>query len=265
MLIIQRINIMADLKIIKISDLGQSDINDNNDVIYLIDKDACLNIKASSNIKILDTLSNGNVKLNVEKDAFVSYTILNSKNTKRVFDIYGSLELSEISLDETEENINANLMVNEARFDSKCLSFASNIESSFHVNVIHKAKETFSNVSNIGVALNGGKLLFDVVGKIEKGMMKSKCAQLSRGIVMDNESKVDAKPVLLIDEYDCFANHGASIGKVSDEDLFYLMSRGLSKNEAFILILEGIIRPFIDGVYIEEYKKEIEEKVAKLI
>ena len=96
-------------------------------------------------------------------------------------------------------------------------------------------------------------------------MSKSKCAQLSRGIVMDNDSKVDAKPVLLIDEFDCFANHGASIGKVSDEDLFYLMSRGLSKNEAFILILDGIIRPFIDSIVIEEYKNQISEKVAKLI
>ena len=58
-------------------------------------------------------------------------------------------------------------------------------------------------------------------GKIEKGMSKSKCAQLSRGIVMDDKSMIQAKPILLIDEFDCFANHGASIGKMSDEDLFY--------------------------------------------
>ena len=256
---------MADLKIIKISDLGQSDINENNDVIYLIDASVNLNIKSGINVKFLDTLSNGNVNLKIEKDANVFYTILNSSNTNRVFDIYGKLELTEISLDETNENINANLMIEDANFESKCLSFASNHDSDFHVYVNHNAKQTFSNVSNIGVALNKGKLLFDVVGKIEKGMSKSKCSQLSKGIVMDNESKVDAKPVLLFDEYDCFANHGASIGKVSDEDLFYLMSRGLTKNEAFILILDGIIRPFVDGILIEEYKNSISERVAKLI
>ncbi len=254
---------MADLKILNISDLGQSD--KNNDVIYLIDSNTNINIKAGSNVQILDTLSNGNVNISIEKDAVVSYKILNSSNTKRVFDVYGSLELEEISLDETIENLNVNLKIEDAKFESKCLSFASNHNSEFHVYVKHDSKYTFSNVSNIGVSLNGGKLLFDVIGKIEKGMSKSKCSQLSRGIVMDDNSKVDAKPVLLIDEYDCFANHGASIGKVSDEDLFYLMSRGLTKNEAFILILDGIIRPFIDGVLIEKYRNEISDRVAKLV
>ena len=253
---------MAELKVLNISDLGQSD---NNDVIYLIDKDTNINIKAESNIKILDTLSNGNVNINIERGANVNYTILKSSNTKRDFNVYGKLELVEISLDETLENLNVNLMVEDAYFESKCLSFAGNHKSDFHVYVKHDAKQTFSNVSNIGVALNGGKLLFDVVGKIEKGMSKSKCSQLSRGIVMDDESKVDAKPVLLIDEYDCFANHGASIGKVSDEDLFYLMSRGLTKNEAFILILDGIINPFIESISIEEYRNEIKDRVAKLV
>ena len=256
---------MAELKIVKISDLGQSDINLNNDVIYLIDNDVNLNIKSGINAKFVDVLSNGNVNINVEENSFVSYTILNSSNTKRKFNVYGNLELMEISLDSTNESLDVDLLAENASFNSKCLSFAGNVNSDFHIYVNHLKKYTFSNVENTGVALNGGKLLFDVVGKIQKGMSKSKCSQLSRGIVMDNDSKVDAKPVLLIDEFDCFANHGASIGKVSDEDLFYLMSRGLSKNEAFILILDGIIRPFIDSIVIEEYKNQISEKVAKLI
>ena len=256
---------MADLKIVKISDLGQSDINLNNDVIYLIDNDANLNIKSGINVKLLDTLSNGKVDIKIEENANVSYTILNSSNTERNFNVYGNLELLEISLNKTNEKLNVNLMIDNARFNSKCLSFASNEVSDFHVYVKHCSKQTYSNVENIGVALNNGKLLFDVIGKIEKGMRNSKCSQLSKGIVMDDSSKVDAKPVLLIDEYDCFANHGASIGKVSDEDLFYLMSRGLTKNEAFILILDGIIRPFIDAIMIEEYKVSISERVAKLI
>ncbi len=96
-------------------------------------------------------------------------------------------------------------------------------------------------------------------------MAKSKCSQLSRGIVMDNTSTVTAKPILLIDEYDCFANHGASIGKMSDEDLFYLMSRGLTKDEAFLLILQGMVRPFVDNIPNEVIKNEIEESINKLI
>ena len=115
--------------------------------------------------------------------------------------------------------------------------------------------------------MNGANLVFDTTGKIDKGMAKSKCSQLSRGVVMDNISSITAKPILLIDEYDCFANHGASIGKMSDEDLFYLMSRGLTKKQAFLLILEGIVRPFIDAIPVESMKdatqKEIMDRIGE--
>ena len=85
------------------------------------------------------------------------------------------------------------------------------------------------------------------------------------GVVMDNISSITAKPILLIDEYDCFANHGASIGKMSDEDLFYLMSRGLTKKQAFLLILEGIVRPFIDSIPNEELKESMEKEIMARI
>ena len=79
---------------------------------------------------------------------------------------------------------------------------------------------------------------------------------------MDNDSVIVAKPILLIDEYDCFANHGASIGKMSDEDLFYLMSRGLTKNEAFLLILEGIINPYIESIPREDLRNSLHEEIS---
>lgn len=256
---------MASLKVLNISDLGQSDINETKDVIYLIDKEINLNIKASVNAKILDITKDSNVVINVDKGAYLEYYILESTNTNRTFNVLGEVNLVQVTLDKSEERLDVNLLVENAKFESKCLSFASKINTLLHSNIYHKDKNTYSNISNIGVALDGGYLLFDVVSKIEKGMSKSEAKQLSRGIVVDDNSKVDAKPVLLIDEYDCFANHGASIGKVSDEDLFYLMSRGLTKNESFLLILEGIVKPFIDIIPLEDYKNRISDRVNKLI
>lgn len=107
--------------------------------------------------------------------------------------------------------------------------------------------------------------MFDTTGKIYKGMSKSKCVQLSKGIVMDDISSVTSKPILLIDEFDVIANHGASIGKMSDESLFYLMSRGLTKQEAFLLMLEGIVRPFIDKLTDEEVKNQFEKKIETIL
>ena len=96
-------------------------------------------------------------------------------------------------------------------------------------------------------------------------MSKSKCSQKTRGIVMDDESEIVANPILLIDEYDCFANHGASIGKVNDEELFYLMSRGLTKDESVLLILSGMVLPFINEIPNENLKNELSEEVSHLI
>ena len=96
-------------------------------------------------------------------------------------------------------------------------------------------------------------------------MNGSKASQLSRGVILDDDSNVTANPILLIDEYDCFANHGAEIGKINDEDLFYLMSRGLSKTEAFTLMLQGMVRPYIDSIPLESLKEEINSKVNNLI
>ena len=147
---------------------------------------------------------------------------------------------------------------------AKRLCILADSNSKFVDYIDHKNKNTISNISNIGVAFNSN-IIFDVTGKIEKGMSKTKCQQLSRGIVMDDNSTVTAKPILLIDEYDCFANHGATIGKMSDEDLFYLMSRGLSKKEAFMLILSGIINPFIEAITIEGIKDKISSKISNMI
>ena len=96
-------------------------------------------------------------------------------------------------------------------------------------------------------------------------MAKSKCVQLSKGIIMDDEAKITSKPILLIDEFDVIANHGASIGKMSDDSLFYLMSRGLTKKDAFLLVLNGIINPFIEKIFNEELKNEIIKQLTLLI
>lgn len=256
--------------IVSISALGLAEdgicrINNFDDVIYLVDKSCTILVLDGINAKIIDNTINGNVKIVGNSSSVINYTILNSKNTKRVFDISGELLINEIAMDETAEELLVNLNSENAACDIKLLSIASKTKNVFTQQVNHLVKNTKSNISNVGVAMNLASIMFDTTGKIEKGMNKTRCQQLSRGILMDDGSKVTTKPILLIDEYDCFANHGATIGKMSDDDLFYLMSRGLSKADAFLLILNGIIMPFINSLPKEEYKNEVEAKIKDLI
>ena len=255
-----------DKKIILASNLGQRGIIDKTlDVIYEIKDSINLTIKDGVFANILDSTCNSDVIINVEKNASVNYYVLNTKNTKKVFNLSGELNLLEINLDETDENIKTNLLNENATFNVKLLSFSNNFNSKYSFYVSHKSEKTFSKIENVGVALNGGNLLFDVTGKIEKGMKASKASQISRGVIMDDNSNIIINPILLIDEYDCFANHGAAIGKINDEDLFYLMSRGLNKNEAFLLMLQGMIKPYVDSIPTDSLRNKINAEVLSFI
>ncbi len=253
--------------IINVSKLGSLDIvriENRFDEIYLIDKNTNVEI-INSNVTIIDVTKNGNVTVNVNKDSVLKYFILLSQNTDRIFDIFGNVNVISVSLDETHEMINVNLLSENAEFNLKRLVYSDNFKSGFVYYVDHKNKSTFSNIENVGIASNGANIIFDVTGKIESGMAKSRCSQLSKGILMDDESVINAKPILLIDEYDCFANHGASIGKMSDEALFYIRSRGLTKEDAFFLIISGIVNPYIDSIPDEKFKEEISNRLSNLI
>jgi len=253
------------LDIKPISSLGQGDnyINvKDNKYLYQIDKSIKVNVNNDS--YILDTALNSNIEINVKEGSNLKYYILNSKSSNRLFNIKGNVEIIEIQFDESNEKFIANLNLENSNLEYKILSILDNKNSLFDLNVYHNEKYTFSNIQNIGVAQNNSNVTFNVTGKILKGMMKSKCSQKTRGIVMDDFSKVIAKPILLIDEYDCFANHGAAIGKVNDEELFYLMSRGLTKDESVLLILSGLVNPFVSEIPNESLKKDISNNLNSL-
>lgn len=261
---------MPSVNTVSISSLGLASdgkyhINGIENPIYLIDKNCDIVVEEDSIVVLLDTLLESKVNVLGLKNSLINYYVLNSKCSKRSFDINGEINYLEIAIGDINEALNVNLLNENSKVLAKVLSIADKANAQFVERIDHKVKNTESNITNVGVSMNSAGIVFDTTGKIDKGMSGSKCSQLSRGIVMDDDSFITAKPILLIDEFDCFANHGASIGKMSDEDLFYLMSRGLSKNDAFLLILKGIIKPYVDALPLDELKDKILEKITILI
>lgn len=231
----------------------------------VVDSNLTIIIEEGVSAKLLDITNNQNIEIQVKNGASLEYQILNSKNTNRKIECLGEVTVTEICLDESKENLDIVLLKEHASASVELLSLSNQFNLEFNQKIEHMAKETNSNISNFGVALNQGDIVFDTTGKIQKGMSKSRCVQLSKGIVMDDVSSVTSKPILLIDEYDVIANHGASIGKMSDESLFYLMSRGLTKQEAFLLILEGIVHPFIEKITDDNLKLSVNERLEQLM
>ena len=169
-----------------------------------------------------------------------------------------SLNLDLIFLNENcINNINALLVGEYADLNLNLLSLAKNAKKEFDINVMHLARETKSSVTNNGICFDNGKNIFNVNGIIKPNMKNSDVRQITKGLILSPSGECVANPNLLIDFYDVKAYHGATIGKISDDDLFYLMSRGLTKNEAFMLVINGLLEPYIKDIEEESIKNSI--------
>ena len=80
---------------------------------------------------------------------------------------------------------------------------------------------------------------------------------------LGDKTLANSIPSLKIDANDVKASHGATVGQIDEEHLFYLMARGLSRQEAEKLIVEGFFEPVINKVPSEELKEKIRELVRK--
>lgn len=141
----------------------------------------------------------------------------------------------------------------------------SNQKQNITVNIEHLAPYTEGHIVNHGISKDSAQLTFNGIGKINKGMNGSNAQQESRAMILSETARADANPILLIDEYDVKAGHAAGVGKIDEEQLYYLMSRGLTRRAAEILIIYGFLMPFIDAIRSEGIKKEFEKVIERKI
>jgi Fe-S cluster assembly protein SufD len=130
-------------------------------------------------------------------------------------------------------------------------------EQKLNVNIVHQAPFTFGDMTNIGIANNQGKIVLNGVEKILKGMKHASAFQTLKGVILSHQAIVEVNPVLLIDEYDVKAGHGATVGKIDEDILYYLRSRGLTQAEAEKLFIHGYIKPVIDEIKDEALKESV--------
>lgn len=136
-----------------------------------------------------------------------------------------------------------------------------------NVNVTNIGKNTIGNIFQHGVALDASTLTFNGIGHILKNSKNSDAQQESRVLMLSDEARADANPILLIDEYEVQAGHAASISRVDEEQLYYLMSRGLEGKQAEKLIIRGFLGNVLSEISIREVRQElidtIERKLAQ--
>jgi len=132
-------------------------------------------------------------------------------------------------------------------------------------NVLHDNQATVSQIDNRLIAGHLARLDYEVTGHIAKASSKSRCVQDNRGLLLGEKSVIQVEPKLLIDEFDVEARHGAAIGQVNEEEMFYMQSRGLSENEAKKLIVSGYVEPYLDKITDSKLARVLRTRIASKI
>src|SRR5581483_12486870 len=89
----------------------------------------------------------------------------------------------------------------------------------------------------------GGRRIIKKNVKVDEGAHKVKSHVRCDALILDDESRSDTYPYMQIDEKDARIGHEATVSKVGDDQIFYLMSRGLSEQQATAMIVNGFIEP----------------------
>jgi Fe-S cluster assembly protein SufB len=110
--------------------------------------------------------------------------------------------------------------------------------------VIHAAPNTSSRITSKSISKAGGRASYRGLVKVYPNAVKSKVSVECDALLIDEASRSDTYPTMEIDADDVRIEHEARISKVAEEQLFYLTSRGLTEDEARLLIINGFIEPF---------------------
>ncbi|APP03467.1 Fe-S cluster assembly protein SufD [Lactobacillus delbrueckii] len=109
-------------------------------------------------------------------------------------------------------------------------------------------KKSDGRILQHGVILQKSCLVFNGIGHVMKGAKGANAQQENRVLMLSRSARGDANPILLIDDNDVFAGHAASVGRVDDQQLYYLMSRGLPKPLAERLVIRGFLGPVLTKI-----------------
>mgnify|MGYP002743741584 FL=1 len=109
--------------------------------------------------------------------------------------------------------------------------------------VIHAAPHTTSNVNSKSISKSGGTAIYRGVLNIGKNADHSKATVSCESLMLDQESQSDTIPSITIENDNVDLGHEAKIGRISDEAIFYLMTRGISEEEARAMLVRGFVEP----------------------
>jgi Fe-S cluster assembly protein SufB len=116
---------------------------------------------------------------------------------------------------------------------------------------VHVAPNTSSVITSKSISKDGGRSRYRGLLEVAKGAHGSKSKVVCDALILDEDSRTDTYPYIRIDENNVDIGHEATVSKIGEEQLFYLMSRGLSEAEAAAMIVSGFVEPITKELPLE--------------
>lgn len=131
--------------------------------------------------------------------------------------------------------------------------------------IVFKGRQSIGEIQARGAVKDTAQKVFRGNLYFERGASKSEGREGEFAILLDKSVKAHSIPTLFCNEDDVIGEHAASVGKVDEAKLFYLMSRGLSESRAKKLIVESSFRPILDNIDDEAIKEHLMEELERRI
>jgi Fe-S cluster assembly protein SufB len=209
-----------------------------------------------------DSFHSGVIEIVVKKNARIRYTTIQNWSTN-VYNLVTQRAL--VHEGATMEWVDANLgskvtmkypscylLGPGARGEILSMAFAGNGQpQDAGGKVLHFAPHTSSKITSKSISKGSGRSSYRGLLKVLKGSKNVKSNVVCDALLLDENSRSDTYPYIEIDEDDVNIGHEASVSKVGEEQLFYLMSRGLSEEEATTMVVSGFIEPLVKELPME--------------
>lgn len=244
-------------------------LNINKDSYVVINEDVQTNdfefniIDCRVTIIDRSKIENKTIKFNNSEAIVIEIVSENTNKSLNITNSKSSVEYNIIDLldNDVKYIINGDVDSNYASTNINIASISyKDKNKNYKVNTSNLEGNSTSEISCFGIVKDKSVLNYDVNSFIKNGAKKSVVRQNSNILLFDEESVGKNNPVLLIEENDVKASHGSSIGKIDDDTMFYLCSRGLNKSEATNLICLGKVEYLINKINDESIKESLINK-----
>ncbi|WP_288530356.1 Fe-S cluster assembly protein SufD [uncultured Secundilactobacillus sp.] len=164
----------------------------------------------------------------------------------------------------TVADFDSDLQGEGSHADAKVITVTTGKQKNgINTRVTNRGKHSVGHILQRGVLLEKSELVFNGIGDIIHGASGANAEQENRVLMLSDKAHGDANPILLIDENDVIAGHAASVGQIDQNQMYYLMSRGIDKAKAQRLVIRGFLGAVLSAVPSKTVRQELTDVIER--